>query len=412
MLASYALIALGGALGSVARYGSGLAVARWAGPDFPWGTLAVNVLGSFLIGIFATATAADGRVPLSSDMRNFLIVGICGGFTTFSSFSLQTLELLRSGKPGWALANIGLSVAICLAAVAAGYWTGEATRPTRVEEIAVTVPQRQVLAVIEEPASAPGLLEASARLTELGVAPSVLALVVKMPAPQDPMPTEEVETAEHRLRLRAREENWFAAVSQIIERWLVGVAARGIGAEWIDVEGNATRVIAAYGHRAETVVVAARGTSGAILREHLHAALFESGTGVLVVPPGAAGGFGTSVAIAWQEDGRAEKAVAAALPILRKAKAIHVLHAGPGAGSDAAQPLPAILGWNSLAAQLHHVPAHDGDTGHRLLDAAHAVGADLVVMGAFGHGEWRDNLLGGVTRTMLAEADLPLLMHH
>ena len=125
---TYLWIALGGALGSVARAWLGLAVARLAGGAFPWGTILINVLGSFAIGAFATLTVTGSRFAAPFDTRAFVMVGLCGGFTTFSSFSLQTLELAREGRPGWALANVGLSVALCLLAVAAGYAMGAAVK--------------------------------------------------------------------------------------------------------------------------------------------------------------------------------------------------------------------------------------------------------------------------------------------
>jgi len=113
-------IALGGALGSVARYW----VAVWAAPlsqRLPWGTVGINVAGSFLIGFVGTLTLAGGRHPAPEWLRLFIMVGVCGGFTTFSSFSLQTLDLLRADAWGRALANMALSVLLCLAAVAAGH---------------------------------------------------------------------------------------------------------------------------------------------------------------------------------------------------------------------------------------------------------------------------------------------------
>lgn len=113
-------IALGGALGSVARYW----IAVWALPvsrSLPWGTIGINVAGSFLIGFFGTLTLASGRHPAPEWLRLFVMVGVCGGFTTFSSFSLQTLDLLRADAWGRALANVGLSVLLCLASVAAGH---------------------------------------------------------------------------------------------------------------------------------------------------------------------------------------------------------------------------------------------------------------------------------------------------
>ncbi len=115
---TYLWIAMGGALGSMARYASNNIVAGWLGAHFPWGTLFINVLGSFVIGVFAALTGPGGRL--------FVLVGICGGFTTFSSFSLQTLDLLRAGALGRAAFNVAGSVALCLAAVAIGHLAGAA----------------------------------------------------------------------------------------------------------------------------------------------------------------------------------------------------------------------------------------------------------------------------------------------
>ncbi|HVZ91340.1 MAG TPA: fluoride efflux transporter CrcB [Rhizomicrobium sp.] len=110
----YLLVALGSALGGVARYfGSGLVAAAF-GETFPWGTLAVNALGSFVIGFFAALTAPDGRVFVSAEGRQFVMAGLCGGFTTFSSFSLQTLNLMRDGEWLYAGGNIVGSVSFCL----------------------------------------------------------------------------------------------------------------------------------------------------------------------------------------------------------------------------------------------------------------------------------------------------------
>ena len=120
-MAAYLWIALGGALGSVARYGcSGLA-ARWFGETFPWGTLIINVVGSLVIGFFATLTGPDGRVLVAPDIRQFVMVGLCGGYTTFSSFSLQTLNLVRAGDMLAAGGNIVGSVVLCLLAVWLGH---------------------------------------------------------------------------------------------------------------------------------------------------------------------------------------------------------------------------------------------------------------------------------------------------
>ena len=99
---------------------SGLA-AQHVGQTFPIGTLVVNVTGLFVIGFFATLTAPDGRVFVGSDARQFVTTGLCGGYTTFSSFSLQTLNLARDGENLLAGANMVLSVVLCLLAVWLGH---------------------------------------------------------------------------------------------------------------------------------------------------------------------------------------------------------------------------------------------------------------------------------------------------
>jgi CrcB protein len=123
---TYVWVALGSAIGGAGRFWmSGLVAAR-VGETFPWGTIAVNVAGSFAIGLFAALTGPDGRLLMGAEARQFFMLGVCGGFTTFSSFSLQTLNLVRGGEWGWAAANIALSVVLCLAAVLAGAMAGQA----------------------------------------------------------------------------------------------------------------------------------------------------------------------------------------------------------------------------------------------------------------------------------------------
>jgi CrcB protein len=116
----YLLVMVGSALGGVLRYAITRAMIPPAG-GFPFGTLLINVLGSFVIGYFGTLTLQTGKYPASDNLRLFVMIGICGGFTTFSSFSLQTFDLMRSGAWPRALANVVLSVVLCIAAVAAGH---------------------------------------------------------------------------------------------------------------------------------------------------------------------------------------------------------------------------------------------------------------------------------------------------
>jgi len=118
---TYLYIAIGSALGGMARYWCSGFVAERLGETFPWGTIFINIFGSFVIGFFATFSGPDSRYLISANMRQFVMVGLCGGYTTFSSFSLQTLNLIRNGEVAAAGANIGLSVLLCLVAVWLGH---------------------------------------------------------------------------------------------------------------------------------------------------------------------------------------------------------------------------------------------------------------------------------------------------
>ena len=126
-------VVLGSALGGLARYWLGVGGAALTGPDFPWGTLLINVVGSFVIGLFGAALGElfsdalrQGQFLDFVDLRAFVMVGLCGGFTTFSSFSLQSLELLQAGRTAPALGYMAGSVLACLAAVWGGWVLGRA----------------------------------------------------------------------------------------------------------------------------------------------------------------------------------------------------------------------------------------------------------------------------------------------
>lgn len=118
---SYLWIFLGSGLGGIARFGASDLIARQFGETFPWGTLLVNISGSFIIGFFATLTGTEGRWLVTPSARQFVMIGVCGGYTTFSSFSLQTLSLARDGEWFKAGANSVLSFVLCLAAVWMGH---------------------------------------------------------------------------------------------------------------------------------------------------------------------------------------------------------------------------------------------------------------------------------------------------
>lgn len=123
-MGAWVAVAVGGALGSVARFWLTGVMAVLTGPQFPWGTLLINVLGSFVIGLVGGITLTPERVVMHPDIRIFLMTGFCGGFTTFSAFSLQTLELMQAGETVPALGYAVGSVILCVIATWCGWLLG------------------------------------------------------------------------------------------------------------------------------------------------------------------------------------------------------------------------------------------------------------------------------------------------
>jgi fluoride exporter len=126
MNTAYIWVAIGGALGSVGRFWLNGIISEKIGETFPWGTLVINVTGSFLIGLIGALALPEGRLDSTSRAfaTQFLMIGICGGYTTFSSFSLQTLNLLRDREWLYAGGNAVLSVVLCMLAVWFGWLLG------------------------------------------------------------------------------------------------------------------------------------------------------------------------------------------------------------------------------------------------------------------------------------------------
>jgi CrcB protein len=118
---AYVLIAIGSALGGMGRYFVSGVVTTLTGGTFPYGTMLVNISGCLVIGFFATLTGPDGRWLVGTPARQFVMIGLCGGYTTFSSFSLETLYLARAGEWMSATANAAGSVILCILSVWIGY---------------------------------------------------------------------------------------------------------------------------------------------------------------------------------------------------------------------------------------------------------------------------------------------------
>jgi nucleotide-binding universal stress UspA family protein len=268
-----------------------------------------------------------------------------------------------------------------------------------------------ILAVTDRPETTPRVLAAAARLADLTGASRINVLVVRTPPDATISPSEEVLTRHGEERIREA-ERWRAdALKRIYTAWSSGRPATGAVTEWTDIESLADEAVADRGQRADFIVLS-RPMDHPLDQERLalRAALFETARPVLVVPAQGTMEFGRRVAIAWRDDRRAVKAVIPALRCLAAAEAVHVL-IGVRAGS-AAPAMPPVLLEHRIAASLHVLPIGSQPFGQALLDAAHRLRADVLVMGAYAHSPLREYILGGVTRYMLEHADIPVLMRH
>jgi nucleotide-binding universal stress UspA family protein len=269
-----------------------------------------------------------------------------------------------------------------------------------------------ILVVLERPEAAAQLLHAAECLAVLTGGARVNVLAIRTPPGYAALTAEAAVSGDLVDALVAEEDRRVAKLEATFDSLVAGTGEAPFTARWSSVEGLADAILEKEGRSADFVVVArpAKGDEEPT-RRAFRAALFRTERPVLVVPPGeAAAPFGTRVAVAWRDDARAAKAVLPALRCLRGAERVHVL-AGVrhGAGPPA---LPRILVDHGVAAELHVLPIGPGPFGRDLLNKAHELGADMLVMGAYAHSPLREALLGGVTRHMLAHADLPVLMRH
>ena len=255
------------------------------------------------------------------------------------------------------------------------------------------------------------MLAASERLAELMGGARVDVLVVRVPPEATILPSEEVLTVRRETRIREQEHARAAALRSAFDHWAERTRSEGLSVKWRDVEGLVDAELRERGRRADIIVLRRPAA-----RDHLPAqqeiltALFQTDRPVLVVPPGPPVAFGRRVAIAWRDDRPAARAV---LSILRSRVLAEKLFVVAGTREGRPRPtVPDILAEHGIDADLHVLDIGPGVFGEALLAKAHELGADLIVMGAYRHSPMREFLLGGVTRFMLAHADLPLLMRH
>ncbi len=271
-----------------------------------------------------------------------------------------------------------------------------------------------ILVVLRRPERVVTLLNAAKHLAELTGAAHLNVLAVREPIQVTALAAEELmNETDAVVDARKREQERLAALKAAFDRWDAEAGAAGAAAataRWFEVEGSAATIIGEKGSRADVIVAGQPAEDDRLARQAFRAALFGTDRPVLMMPPGATAVFGHSVALAWRDDKQAARAVIPALRCLADAGQVHVLM---GVREDAARPaMPRILLEHGIHADLHVLPIGSGPFGQTLLDKAHAVGADVLVMGAYTHSPLRELVLGGVTRYMLAHADLPVFMRH
>ena len=293
----------------------------------------------------------------------------------------------------------------------------------RAHVVAVPVPARDrsdrrqaatpgvILVMLDHPTAAEGLLNAAGYLADLIGGAHINVLVALVPPASTILSGEEVLTRDKETRLRAQEQTRVAALKATFDSWNTVVSRPQGAADWLVFEAVARDLMVEWGRRVDFIVLERPthrdyGTTW----QAFPAALFETDRPVLVVPPDHATSFGRRVAIAWRDDPHATRAVLSALRCTTRTEAVHLL---AGVRPGAAEPrIPEIVVEHGVTADLLIIPIADEPFGRALLHGTHAVGADMLVMGAYAHSPLRELVLGGVTRHVIAHADLPVLMRH
>jgi len=270
-----------------------------------------------------------------------------------------------------------------------------------------------ILAVLDRPTAAPKVLAAARRAAQLMGATRINVLAIRTPPIDMVTATEGFLSFPDDGAARAAEGARVGALNEAFHAWASRPDSGSTAAEWVELEGWADQLVDEWGERSDLIVLqrpAAKGPEPE--RRAVQAALFETGRPVLVVPEEASlNGFGQRVAVAWRNDARTMQAVLGALRWLGGASEVHVM---AGAKRWETPPaLPPIFSEHNVAATLHVLPMGGQRAfGEALLTRVHELQADLLVLGAFAHPMLFGPILGGVTKHMLAHADLPVLMRY
>jgi nucleotide-binding universal stress UspA family protein len=270
-----------------------------------------------------------------------------------------------------------------------------------------------ILALLERPSAASAVLDAARCCAHLMGASRINVLAVRTPPVNILAASEGLITLPEHAADDAQEDARLQALQTVFRTWASRETSAQIAAEWVPLEGWPDQIVDDWGERADLIVLQRPGNPATDPeRRAVHAALFDTGRPVLVVPEGnPAAPFGKRIVVAWRDDARTLNAVLGALRWLSGATDMHVI-AGVKRW-EAAPALPAIFAEHGITAHLHVMPkAGQRAFGEALLARAHDLQADLMVLGAFAHPMLFGPILGGVTKHILANADLPVLMRY
>jgi nucleotide-binding universal stress UspA family protein len=268
-----------------------------------------------------------------------------------------------------------------------------------------------ILAVLRRPDAAAGLLTGAGQLARLMQQGHINVLAVRhVAAPGALMAEALMSEADSYLEAEQAEIDRIDALKTAYEAWSAGPGAAGLTSHWTEVDGSPSLIVGEMGSRADIVVCARPVDADHLARQEFSAALFGTDRPVLAVPPGPAVPIGRRVAIAWRDEKRALRAVIPSLRWLAQAEETHLFI---GLRDDTVPPaLPSVFVEHGIRPELHVLKIGSGPFGQMLLDKAHDLSIDLLILGAYAHSPLRELILGGVTRYMLAHADLPILIRH
>jgi nucleotide-binding universal stress UspA family protein len=267
-----------------------------------------------------------------------------------------------------------------------------------------------IVAMLSDPATTRICLDVAAIAAEAVPEGAVEAFHARVKPESLIMVTEEVMTNTRRAELVALLDKRSQGFHQVVDQW---IAETGKAAVWTEIEGNKVEaIVAARGKTADLVVIVRPGEIEG--RDALYAAIFETGRPFLLAPPSdPVPIFGRHMAIAWKASDQAARAVTAAIPWLKHAERVSVLVVGiDGEPPRSADNVIALLQLHGIRADPVVLTRGKESIGVRLVDEAHTIGADCLVMGAYRHNRLVEMILGGVTQHMLHHADLPVFMQH